>query len=208
MITDFDSLQSTIADFSHRTDLSVQIPTFIQLAEANFSANIRSRNLEIALDLITSGGVCTLPDDYGSMKSIQILGGYNTILQQVSSNNLLDYNASNSTGVSRYYSIQGNSLLLSPIPDDGVTVSIVYDQNMPPLSSNNPVNWVLSKYPFIYLYGSLIELSVYINDATQVQFYQMRYDQAVEDMWQNYALESFSGSPLSANNDYIVDYYE
>ena len=56
-ITDYSSLQSEIADWSHRSDLSTKIPTFIQLAESKMSTKIRDRKLEVTLnDSIAAGG--------------------------------------------------------------------------------------------------------------------------------------------------------
>ena len=205
MITDYSSLQSTIADYSHRGDLSAQIPIFIQLAESKLSNNIRSRLLEVETTLTTTGGVATLPDDYSSLKSIQILGGYNTILHQLSVNALLEFNATNISKTPNFFAIQGNTIIFAPIPVDGTLLDVVYYQQLVPLSGAAPTNWVLSRYPYIYLYGTMIELSVFIDDPEQIQFFQGKFDDAIADMWQNFANESFSG-PLSANNDYIVDY--
>ena len=62
-ITDYASLQSEIADWSHRSDLATKIPTFIQLAEAKLSTQIRDRKLEVTLnDSIAAGGTYTLPE--------------------------------------------------------------------------------------------------------------------------------------------------
>lgn len=205
-IIDYSSLQDTVADWLHRTDLAVQIPTFIQLAESKISNNIRSRHLETATDLFTTEGVdqVLLPSDYGSLKNIQVAGATNTVLTLLPDDALLSYNAGNEVGTPKFYAIQGEYIKLSPIPNGELTLNVVYYKDLTPLSGVNTTNWVLDKYPAVYLYGALIEASVYINDPEQVQFYQMKFDQTIEDMWRNFGDESFSGSPLRAFNDYIV----
>ncbi|WAK01868.1 phage adaptor protein [Methylobacter sp. YRD-M1] len=205
-IIDYSSLQDTVADWLHRTDLAVQIPTFIQLAESKISNNIRSRHLETKTDLITAAGIdyVALPTDYGSLKNIQVSGATNTVLTLLPDDTLLNYNANNDIGIPRFYSIQGENIMLSPIPNGELTLNLVYYKDLTPLSGVNTTNWVLNKYPAVYLYGALIEASVYINDPEQVQFYQMKFDQTIEDMWRNFGYESFSGSPLRATSDYIV----
>ena len=207
MITDYGSLQSALTDYLHRTDLAVQIPTFIQLAEAKISNNIKSRLLEVSTNLYTVYGVnsVALPSDYGSLKNIQIAGSLNTVLTLLPDDTFLEYSNNNATSLPRYYCIQGNNILLSPTPDLVYTLNVVYYQNLTTLSGTNSTNWVLTRYPYIYLYGALIEASVFINDPEQVQFFQLKFDDAIKDMWQNFTYESFSGSSLSARSDYVVD---
>ncbi|MGJ0430870.1 phage adaptor protein [Methylobacter sp.] len=205
-LTNYQELQDTIADWIHRTDLGTQIPVFIYLAERKISNNIRARELEIAGTTTTAVGVATvdLPTDYASLKNIQILGSPNSVLTLLPDDTILAYNANGSTGVPQFYSIAGNSILLSPIPDGEYTVSYTYYQDVVSLSSTNPTNWILTEYPYVYLYGALIEACVYTVDPDMVAFYQEKFDAAINDMWENSALESFSGSPLRAFSDYIV----
>ena len=47
MITDYASLQAAVADYLNREDLTTQIQTFIQLAEAKFNRELRVRDMLI-----------------------------------------------------------------------------------------------------------------------------------------------------------------
>lgn len=205
-ITNYTELKTQIADWLHRTDLELRIPEFIYLGERKISNNIRSRELEVAVDLTLTGGVNSLdlPLDYSSMKSIQISGATNTVLSLVPADTLLKYNSYNETGTPQFYSIQNNSIHFSPVPSSDFTVNLVYYQDIPSLSSTVSTNWVLTDYPYIYLYGALIEAAIFTNDPDQVSFYQQKFNEALSDMWQNHSYASFSGSPLFAVSDYIV----
>ncbi|NCV21747.1 MAG: hypothetical protein EBV45_07325 [Chloroflexi bacterium] len=44
-ITTYTTLQSTIADYLNRADLTAQIPTFIQMAEADMNTRLRTREM-------------------------------------------------------------------------------------------------------------------------------------------------------------------
>jgi hypothetical protein len=202
----YAELQSNIADWLHRTDLSAQIPNFIFLAERKISNNIRARQLEQSTTLTTTAGVqsLSLPTDYSSLKNISISGAVNTVLTLIPDDTLLKYNSNNVNGTPQFYCVQGNNILLSPVPDNSYALTVVYYQDVPPLSSTNTTNWLLREYPYIYLYGALIEASVYVNDPDQVQFYQGKFNDAIQDVWQNFAMESFSGSPLRSVSDYIM----
>ena len=152
----------------------------------------------------SNGVYCiTLPSDYSSLKNISISGSINTVLTLIPDDSLLNYNSFNTTGNPLFYSIQNNTVYFSPAPSSAFTVNFVYYQDVPPLATNN-TNWLLTQYPMVYLYGALIEGCTYIQDFEQQQLYQDRFDDAIEDIWQNYAMESFSGSPLRSISDYTV----
>lgn len=205
-ITNYAELKAEVASWIHRTDLETKIPDFIYLAEKKISNNIRSRQLEVSTNIATVAGEkeVELPADFTSAKSIQISGTINTILSQVPVNRLLQYNAYNETGTPQFYSIQNNSLILSPIPDDIYSINLVYYQDLVPLSGTTLTNWVLDDYPYIYLYGALIEASIFTNDPELMNFYQQKFNEAISDMWANNSFASFSGSPLYAVSDYIM----
>jgi len=46
VITDYASLQAEVAGWLARADLTSQIPTFIQLAEARFNRDVRVREMQ------------------------------------------------------------------------------------------------------------------------------------------------------------------
>jgi hypothetical protein len=205
MITTYTELQNELADWLHRTDLTAKLPTFIQLAEAKLASNIKSRKLEAATTLTTLNGTATLPVDYDSLKSIQVDGAPNSVLSLLPVTKLLKYNSNNDVATPQFFAIQQDSIIFSPTPTDDTLIDIVYYKTLAKLSGTNPTNWVLDKFPYVYLYGSLIEACVYINDPDQIQFYQGAFASALSDMYFHYTVESFTGSSMSAQSDYVVD---
>lgn len=72
MINDYASLQSAIANELARSDLTSAIPTFIQLAEADFNRTLRTRFQQAtASGTITDD--LTLPDDFLQMVSFRLV---------------------------------------------------------------------------------------------------------------------------------------
>ena len=206
MITDYSTLKSEIANWLHRDDLETNIPVFIQLAESKIAKNIKSKYLETSNILYAWGGnkYTTIPFDYSSIKSIVVESNPSSPLELVPDHILQQYNQNNATGVPKFYSITGSDLYYSPVPDNNYNVTVTYSADLVPLSSVNNVNWVLTRYPYLYLYGALIEASIYTNDPDQVQFYQAKFDDAIKDIWENYNDQNFSGSVLRARSDYVV----
>lgn len=56
MITDYASLQSTIADYLGRSDLTTQIMTFINQAESRIYQNLRIAPMEKTLTATITNG--------------------------------------------------------------------------------------------------------------------------------------------------------
>ena len=203
----YTDLQTQIANWMHRTDLGTYIPDFITLAELKISHSIRSRNLQVEVQTPTVQGVntITLPIDYASLKTIQILNttGHNQVLTLLPDEKFLEYNTYNTQGIPKFYTIQAGNILLQPIPDGVYTIDYVYYQDVPSLAING-TNWVMTKFPRVYLYGALIEGCTFIQDEERTQLYQQRFDAAIEEMWRYFTNESFSGSPLKAVSRYIM----
>lgn len=205
MITNYSELKAAVADFIHRTDLTTNIPVFIQLAESKIANAIKGRQLETTITSTLTAGVATLalPGDYDQMKSVIILSNPQSPCEPMSSDRINQYNALGTSGVPQFYSIEGNNIMFSLPPDAAYSVKINYYADLVQLSDTITTNWVLSKFPYLYLYGSLIEASIYTNDPDQVQFYQQKYDEGINDVIRKFGDESFSGG-LHAFSDYVV----
>lgn len=205
-ILNYTELQSLIARRMKRTDLSAYIPGYIRIAEARIASNIRARELETVytVSTTTSSNSIALPQDYGTLKNVQILGAINTPLTLLPDDKLLEYSSINDIGIPNFYLIQGNSLILCPTPNSEYSVQIVYYQRLPSLTDQTATNWLLVKAPDIYLYGSLVEACIDTQDFELLQLYEPRYKEAVEKLWETFTIESFSGSPLRAVSSYVV----
>lgn len=203
-ISTYSELKTAIADWTHRTDLTSVIPTFITLAEARISGALRVREMETlsVIPTVANNAYIDLPTDYRSMKSLSI-DGY-APLNLLPDDTFLALAASVMVGVPQNYLVQGPRIRLWPIPDGVYDVNLIYYANIPTLSDAAPTNWLLTKAPDIYLWGSLLENAIYSNDQELVELYSARFNESVERTWNSFNLESFSGSPLRAVSDYVV----
>jgi hypothetical protein len=95
-------------------------------------------------------------------------------------------------------------MYFSKIPDANYSVKITYETRLIPLSDLTTTNFILKDYPYLYLYASLIEGHIYANMPEQVQFYQQKYNEAIDDVNRKFGEESWSGSPLRSFSDYVV----
>jgi len=178
-LSNYTDLQSTIASYLARTDLTSTIPVFIQLAENRLRRDIRISEMLTNTALTPSSGVVTLPSDFLEMRSIYFNSNPLTTLEYQSPD-LFSRNGWNDTsGTSVYFSIIGNSIYFSPDPDSTDTVQMLYYAKPPYLSGSNLTNVWTNTCIDALLYASLAEASVYLMDNESAQRWATLYDRGL-----------------------------
>ena len=158
----YSDLQQDIANWIARDDLITVIPTFITLAEAKISRELRPRAMERTevvsiLDTTADGYPNTnLTDRFMEFRAVKYRGeviDYVTPEQFDLAENYLEF----------YYTIRGQELVFSTNMT-GVEVDLTYFQRFEPLTDTNPTNWLTDNAYDLLLYGSLIHAGIYMKD--------------------------------------------
>lgn len=170
MIADYAELQTSIADFLLRDDLTAAIPTFIRLCEARIDRELthwrQERRSTATLDVQYS----TIPTDFLRPIRLQLLDTYTGEIAPISTSQMLQMrqDRNDRPGRPEYYALTGGALELFPTPDDSYTASLVYYGRVPALSVSNTTNWLLTEAPDVYLYGALIHSAPYLKDDARL----------------------------------------
>lgn len=199
-IATYSDLKSSVADWLNRQDLTAVIPSFITLAEAQFNRDERLRVKESMVRATASFDQQyeSLPGDYLEMANLQI----NNVtpfqkLQFLSLNQIDDYkNTFTTNAVPKYYTIVGNQIELLPIPGTTYTAEMVYYAKIASLSDSNTTNWLLTKHPDVYLYGTLIQSAPYLKDDERIATWMGLYERACEDIEKADQRALFSGAVI------------
>ena len=160
-ITDYDTLQSAIADWLNRADLTSQIQTFIQLAESDLNTRLRTREMIVRAQATSDEEFVQLPTDWLEAINIQLVDGKSP-LRYVSMDQADIIVARQEFTSVTFYSIMDSAIELVPAPSDDVEIEMVYYKKIPALSDTNTTNWLLTKAPDIYLYGALSHASPFM----------------------------------------------
>ena len=72
-LTTYTELKTSIADWLNRSDLTNQIDDFIGLAEADFNAKLRIRQMEQNDDVTLNAELVTVPTGFIAVRSFHIL---------------------------------------------------------------------------------------------------------------------------------------
>lgn len=179
-ISTYANLQTEVANWLDRTDLTAEIKDFIVLTESKLRSNVRTREMEKSTTVDTVAGTETvsLPSTFTGMREVYITGSPKRVLRNVALDYLHTRHASGTTGKPDMYAISGSSIYLAAVPDSAYTLNLSY-YGFDPLSDSNTTNWVLDSYPDVYLLGAMAEAGGFLMNPTLSQYWKSRFDEAL-----------------------------
>ena len=126
----------------------------------------------------------------------------NSIIEYRDTGFINEYNASNSTGLPKYFSYwDEQNIVLAPIPDLTYTMQLNYILKPAGLSANNTTTYLSQQFPTGLLYACLVEAYGFLKGpADMIQFYEQKYQSvlqgfSIEQMGRRRRDEFQEGSP-------------
>jgi len=158
----YTTLQSLIADYLHRTDLTDKIPTFISLAESGMFRELEVQSLELTASGVTVGEFASLPVDFDALTKLTLNFAGKEIV--------LDYQPTSdgTTGdTPSGYTYETGKIRLWGA-GTGQAFTLYYKAVMQPLSGGVATNWLLDNASDLYLYASAMEGAKYLRDQGEI----------------------------------------
>jgi hypothetical protein len=192
----YSGLKTSIADWLNRDDLTSVIPTFIELAEATFNRNVRTRDMVQRATASLDTQYTELPADFLQMINIQLNTTVPVKLSFVSNEQADDLRTQffYSANQPEYYSIVGSTFEVIPSPSGEFEVEMSYYKKIAALSDSNTTNWLLTKSPAMYLYGALVQSAPYLRDDERIGTWGALYKEAFNDLMLEEQRTNFSGT--------------
>lgn len=189
MIASYNDLVAAIGRWLHRADLASVAPDFITLAEARIYQGSQDAQLQtdplrlVSMETQVTGTISTnaiaVPDDLIEIRRLVAGSGENArALDYATRGRLTDLQRHSNQPSA--YTFDGNQLIVAPTPTDSWTYTLTYFKRFPALSASQATNWLLMNAPNVYLYGSLIESSPYLNNDTRMLTWYRMYSAAVQ----------------------------
>src|SRR6185437_14547763 len=100
-------------------------------------------------------------------------------------------------GTPKWFTILDGNFLICPqqwVPSGSVLQLDYYA--FAQLSATNTANWLITKHPDIYLYGSLMQGIAYIDDKETVAFWKAGLDEAMAELVEAVKRAKTGGGPL------------
>ena len=201
-ISNYTELQTAVANWLDRDDLTDRIPEFISLAEARFNRVLRLRSMETKQTASTVAGQrnLALPTNYIQMRNFQVNSSPLTTLSYVTPEIYDRVWGGSTSGTPKFYTILANEVSLGPIPATVMTVEMLFYKKFDSLSSSTATNWLITNAPDIYLYGSMLEAEPFIMNDERVPLWAQALQQGVSDLQEQDNKDSHSGSALRVMN--------
>lgn len=101
------------------------------------------------------------------------------------------------TGIPKYATRYGDRLYYWPASTDMVyAAGGVYYGAFPELSDDEPTNWLTGNAPDLLLSACMTECAAYVKSAEWIQYWQGRYDRALNELQAADDRQEFSATPL------------
>ena len=198
----YSELQTAVANWLDRDDLTDRIPEFIALAEARFNRVLRLRSMEAKYTADTVAGQrnLALPTGYIQMRNFQVNSSPLTTLSYVTPEIYDRLWGGSTSGTPKFYTILANEISFGPTPATVMEVEMLFYKKFDNLSSSTTTNWLIINAPDIYLYGSMLEAEPFIMNDERVQLWATALQRGVTDLQEQDNKDRHSGSAMRVLN--------
>jgi hypothetical protein len=197
--TNYTSFVAVVENYLARTDLSAQIPDFINLAQQRLTRELRTRPmLKVATTTANSAdGTVELPSDFLELREIHFQGNPEIVLT-FQTPDLFFRNLLTNTGATPvYYTLLSGELQFAPVPSDTLTLQMLYYAQPDFISPSTSTNLYLQNYPDALLYATLAEAEPYLMNDARIQTWATMYERAVSNIMKNDDGSKYPNVPLN-----------
>ena len=201
-ISTYAELQTAVANWLDRDDLSARIPEFIALAEARINRVLRIRLMEFKYTASTVAAQrnYALPTGYIQMRNFQLNTSPITSLSYVSPEIYDRLWGGSQGGIPQFYTIIANELQLGPISGSVITMEMLFYKKISALSASNTTELMLTDNPDVYLYGALLEAEPFVMNDERIGVWAQGFEKAIVDLQEQDNKDRHSGSALRVMN--------
>jgi len=167
-ITDYPSLLAAVEEYVARDDLQSYVPIFVQAAEGRFNTDLKVVDMHKstgALDL--AAGSVALPADHIDWVAVEWTPPAGSpqrplMLRYVEADSPEFRTRHRPNGPPQFYTLLAGKVRVMPAAAG--KLDLTYYARIPPLTAASPTNWLITKAPEVYLYGTLMEAALFQKD--------------------------------------------
>jgi hypothetical protein len=180
-ITNYTELQTAISNWLQRSDLTARITEFIALGESRLFTELRCREMETATTFNTVGAQATvaLPTRFCGQRYIYVDAASETRLEFKTLNEYYSVYGNLTSASPIVFSISVDNYLFGPVPDNIYAIKGTHYARPDALSST-ATNDVLSRWPGLYLYSSLLEAAPFLGNDPRIVTWSGLYETLLE----------------------------
>lgn len=179
-LTTYAELQTSIASFLNRDDLTTTIPTFIALAEARIARDLSHWKQEKRVETVFDERFELIPNDMLEALSLQHEDGGRIMTMAATEMQERRGQTSDTAGKPCAVRLTAGQFELYPTPDASYAVSLLYRGRIPALSDTVTTNWLLDDAPDVLLFGSLVSSAPFLMDDARLTTWASLYQSALD----------------------------
>jgi hypothetical protein len=207
-LSNYGELKTAIATLLNRSDLTAAIPDFISMCDASLNRNTKARNRRMealtSLTVNTGDQDITLPDDFIESRVAVLQSTPRRVLTYLTPDALESTYPDASAGIPTDFTIVGSTLRLGPQSNGNYTIALYYYKRITAMTADADVNWVLTYFPDVYLYGAAIHSAPYLGDDSRLQTWMGLYDRALGELAGDDARARWNGAPVRTTVDVVI----
>lgn len=169
-LSNYGDLKTSVADWLARDDLTGKVPEFIALFEAyarrEYGGSVLASKSEVT---------CSVDDATLSLgitpRSVTYIGHADGSDMRQGGIEEINRRGTQKGKPTLWAWESGTSAVrLFPTPDAAYDINVFYTSSLSGLASDSDTNWLLTNYPDIYLYGSLLQARQYLQDEALASY--------------------------------------
>lgn len=161
----------------NRDDLSGDIPDFIAMFESDANSQLRVREMETTATVTLTAGSGSLPSDYLAWRRVAANSSPVRVLEYFEPNYAIDAYPDTAASDPIGFTIIGSNIVTKPVCSS--SLDLLYYAKIPALASNTSGNWLLTRAPNLYLYGSLMHAAPMLDDDPRAATWKALRDEGV-----------------------------
>ena len=174
-------LVSSVEKWLRRPSVAPEIPTFLQLCEADMQRRLNVAQQEQVANFTTVQGnpSVQLPIGFTEVRRVRLIQSYGDVdLWPVA---LAPSDSANWSrqGKPLAYAFVGDTMNLRPTPDTEYNLQMNYYAKFAPLVAPDDTNWILQEAPDAYLYGTLLHSAPYLGTDIRLPLWERGYEGAL-----------------------------
>lgn len=201
VITSYTTLQTEVASWLARSDLTSAIPGFVQNFEERFYRQPKNfgKWMESTLSVAIST-TAAVPSDFLALKIAYLDGQTGEPLIASSLEQLLvKYPRAGTAGQPKWIARDGANFVFGPVAGSGYTLAGTYYAKQTVLRSyaaDAAAHWLVVNAPDLLLYGSLMEAQPYVMNDKRFPLWDAKYKEALEEYRALIKAQNISGGSM------------
>lgn len=135
----------------------------VTLSQALFNSRVRCREMITTADLTPTSNVCTLPTNYAQWIRVVEKASIRRPLEHITPDQADQRYASRPSGLGCHFMLVGSSLTVLPLSSNDV--ELTYYQRLAAFSADEDYDWLLTRYPHIYLCAGQMFAAEFLKDS-------------------------------------------